>query len=109
MKYLLTISYDGSKFNGFQRQKNVKNIQGEIEKKLSDFFGKELVIKGAGRTDRGVHAICQKAHFETNKKINGLKKYLNKELEDIKIKKITKVSDNFHARHSVTFKDTYIK
>ena len=104
MKYLLTISYDGSKFNGFQRQNNVRNIQGEIENSLSDFFNEKVVIKGAGRTDRGVHATSQKAHFVTNNRIKGLKSYLNKNLQDIKIKKIEKVNNDFHARHNVISK-----
>lgn len=101
MRYLISFSYDGSKFNGFQRQKNVRNVQGEIENALSTFYLEKIVIKGAGRTDKGVHAYNQKAHFDIDSDIKGLKKYLNKYLNDIKIKSIKNVDDNFHARHSV--------
>ena len=101
MKYMMVISYDGSKFHGFQRQKDVRNVQGYIEKVLSEILNEDIVVKGAGRTDRGVHAKYQVVHFETNNKINNFKKLLNKQLVDLKVKKIKKVSNDFHARHSV--------
>jgi len=104
MKYMMVISYDGSKFYGFQRQNNVRNVQGYLENSLSDYFNENIIIKGAGRTDRGVHAKYQVVHFETNKSINKLKSKLNKKLVDLKIKKIKKVNDDFHARHSVKSK-----
>lgn len=104
MKYLISLKYDGSKFNGFQRQKNVRNVQKELENSLSNFYKEAVLIKGAGRTDRGVHANDQKAHFETNRNIKGLKKYLNSNLVDIKIKSIKKVGEDFHARFSVKSK-----
>ncbi|MBE6156706.1 MAG: tRNA pseudouridine(38-40) synthase TruA [Firmicutes bacterium] len=101
MKYMMVIKYDGSKFYGFQRQKNVRNVQGYLEEEISNALGEKVLIKGAGRTDRGVHAYCQVIHFETIKKIKGLKKILNKRLVDLKVKKIKKASNIFHARHSV--------
>ena len=107
MKYMMVLSYDGSKFYGFQRQKNVRNVQGEIEKYLKLVLNEEILVKGAGRTDRGVHAKYQVLHFETDKNIKKLKRKLNKLLSDIKVKQIKKVDNNFHARHSVKMK-TYI-
>lgn len=107
MRYMIVFKYDGSKFHGFQRQNNVRNVQGELESSLSLILNESICIKGAGRTDRGVHANYQVAHFDTEKNINKLKKKLNYILNDIKILKIKKVSDNFHARHSVKNK-TYI-
>jgi len=101
MKYMMVISYDGHKFHGFQRQKDVRNVQGYLESILSKILKEDVVIKGAGRTDRGVHANYQVVHFITNKEITGLKSKLNKVLEDIKVKKIKRVNDEFHARHSV--------
>ena len=103
MKYKLVFSYDGTRFHGFQRQKNVKNVQTTIESVLSFILKEQIVIKGSGRTDAGVHALSQCAHFETSKKISfGFKKKLNDYFEDeIVIKKITKVNDKFHARFSV--------
>ena len=56
MKIMLVISYDGSKFKGFQRQNNVRCVQGELEKVLSKIYNDKIFVKGAGRTDRGVHA-----------------------------------------------------
>ena len=107
MRYLMVISYDGSKFHGFQRQKNVRNVQGYLENILSKILNEQIIIKGAGRTDAFVHAKYQVAHFDTNKNIKNLKNNLNKELKDIKILKIKKVSNDFHARHSVKNK-TYL-
>ena len=107
MKVMLVISYDGSKFHGFQRQNNVRNVQSEVEDALTKFFGEETLVKGAGRTDARVHAKYQVVHFETDKDIKGLKRYLKDNLEDIKVKKIQKVNDDFHARHSVKDK-TYL-
>ncbi len=107
MKYLMIISYDGSKFHGFQRQKNVRNVQGYLEEVLSKILNEEIVIKGSGRTDAGVHASNQAVHFETSKDISSLKRKLNQELKDIKVKKIILVPNDFHARHSVKEK-TYL-
>ena len=107
MKYMAILSYDGSKFKGFQRQNNVRNVQGEIEQTLSKILEEEIVVKGAGRTDALVHARYQVIHFETTKKINGLRKLANKNLKDIKIRKIKKVQSDFHARHSALSK-TYL-
>ncbi len=100
MKLLLKFSYDGSKFYGFQRQKKERSVQKDIEEALSKIYNEDIVIKGAGRTDRGVHAINQYAHYDVKKDIKGLKSMLNKLLSDIKIKKVSIVSDDFHARYS---------
>ena len=107
MKVMLTLSYDGSKFYGFQRQKTLRNVQGELESALSDILNEEIIVKGAGRTDAKVHANGQVVHFETTKNIHNLKKRLNTKLKDVKIKKVRVVSDEFHARHSVLNK-TYL-
>lgn len=101
MRIMLVIAYDGSLFKGFQRQKNVRNVQGELEKTLSMIYDENIIIKGAGRTDRGVHAKYQVVHYDTNKKIPYLKDRLNKELKDIEVKKVKKVSNDFHARFNV--------
>ena len=109
MRYLMIFGYDGSKFNGFQRQKDVKNVQGTIEKILSQILNDKIVIKGSGRTDAGVHAINQCAHFDYSKiSTHKLKKQLNEEFnEEIIINKIKKVNNNFHARFSVKYKEYY--
>ena len=107
MKYMMILSYDGSKFHGFQRQKDVRNVQGYLEEKLSKYLAEKVVVKGAGRTDRGVHARYQVVHFQTDKDIKGIKYKLNKELKDVRIRKIKQVNELFHARYSVKSK-TYL-
>ena len=101
MRYLVSISYDGSLFYGFERQKNKRTIQGEIEKVLTKINKEPVEIKGAGRTDRGVHAYDQKAHFDIKQNISNerLLKAINSRLPgDIRINKICNVTDDFHAR-----------
>ena len=112
MRYLMIFSYDGSNFSGYQIQKNKKTVQGEIEKALFKINGNKIVkIHASGRTDRGVHAVNQKAHFDfkecnPTKLINSLNKILS---DDIYIKDIKKVSDDFHARFNVLKKEYIYK
>ena len=103
MRYLMEISYDGSKYYGFQRQKDLPSVQKDIESCLSKYLRTDIKIKGAGRTDSGVHANGQRAHFDTDKRIdiNCLKKYLNHNLDGTKVKRIDLVSDDVHSRFSV--------
>ena len=101
MRYLISISYDGSNFYGFERQKNKRTVQGEIEKVLTKINKNKVEIKGAGRTDRGVHAYDQKAHFDLKQDIplERLLKAINSRLpSDIRINNITNVDELFHAR-----------
>ena len=103
MRYLIKFSYDGTKFHGFQRQNDVKNVQGTLENVLSKVLGANILIKGSGRTDAGVHAIMQCAHFDYEGKINNsdidkINILLNNE---IVINKICNVKNDFHARHDV--------
>ena len=112
MKYLLYISYDGSKFNGYAKQVNKKTVQGEIEKLLSIRFNMDIKIVGSGRTDKGVHAYNQTCHFEAPKEVSmeKLKKYLNDNLNgEIYVKKIEEVNDGFHARYDVKMKQYLYK
>lgn len=103
MRYLLRFSYGGTKFYGFQRQKDVKSVQGTLENALSTYFQEEIKIKGSGRTDAGVHAIGQTAHFDVNKKITKKDiRQLNIILKkDIVIKSFKLVPNDFHARFLV--------
>lgn len=111
MRYFLRISYDGSKFYGFQRQNTERSVQSEIENELSSLFNEPIKIKGAGRTDRGVHAKGQCLHFDSLKEIDStkIKKELNHNLINISVKECRIVSDNFHARFSVKKKHYYYK
>lgn len=113
MRYFMTFSYDGSKYKGYQKQPKMKTIQGEIEKALKKInSNQEISIHASGRTDAGVHAYNQKAHFDMDKDIDlwKIKGSLNSLLpEDIYIKKVEHVSDEFHARFSVTGKEYLYK
>lgn len=105
MKYLITFSYDGSKYYGYQKQPSKKTIQKEIEDVLFQLnSNKEVIISASGRTDSGVHALNQKAHFVLNNNFDPekLKYTMNKMLSSsIYIKKIELVNDDFHARFDV--------
>ena len=104
-RYQILIEYVGSNFRGWQVQKKSKTIQGLIQEKISKLLKQKILIFGSGRTDTGVHAIEQSAHFDCNNKIQNLGKFiksinhfLNK--EGVTILKIKKKSNNFHARFS---------
>lgn len=112
MRYLITFSYDGSKYYGYQKQKNIKTVQDELERALSLINNKVVIVSASGRTDAGVHAINQCAHFDLDIKItpDKLKKALNSLLDgDIYIKDIKEVSSEFHARFNVKKKEYIYK
>ena len=103
--YLIKIEYDGSKFVGWQYQKNGKSIQEKIEKALFKFLKKKIRVIGAGRTDKGVHAFGQHANFKVLKKIENIKSFLNSinhflRNDLISIISIKKMNINFHSRYS---------
>ena len=60
----LTLEYDGTRYSGWQQQANARTVAGELNKAADDFFGRQIEIGGAGRTDAGVHAIAQVAHIK---------------------------------------------
>lgn len=109
----MTVSYDGSKYSGYQKQPRVKTIQGEIEKVLKKLTGnKKAEIFASGRTDAKVHAISQKAHFDFDTKMTpkNIKDALNSMLpDDIYVKSVEEVSDTFHARYNVKAKEYIYK
>ena len=113
MKFFITFSYDGSSFNGYQKQPSKRTVQGEMEKVLKQINdNKKVDITASGRTDAGVHAIHQKAHFSLNIDINTdkLKKALNSLLpKDIYVKQVENVSEEFHARFSAIGKEYIYK
>lgn len=112
MRYLMTFSYDGSKYYGYQKQKDKKTVQQNLEENLTKINNETTHISSSGRTDRGVHALNQKAHFNLKKEIdvNILKNSLNKMInKDIYIKDIIKVEDEFHARYNVLEKEYIYK
>lgn len=106
--FKLTIEYDGSRYNGWQRQGNTQNtIQAKIEHVLSQMTGIKEEIIGSSRTDAGVHALNQIANFKTNisLKPDEIRNYCNKYLpEDIIIKNVEEVAERFHARYNTKSK-----
>jgi tRNA pseudouridine38-40 synthase len=107
----MTISYDGSKYKGWQKQKGIDiTIQGKIETVLSKMTGEEIQVVGCGRTDSGVHAENYIANFQTISEfsIDEILDYLYEYLpEDIVVKSMKDTTERFHARYNVKTK-TYV-
>ncbi len=108
----MTLSYDGTNFSGWQSQDGLRCVQSEVEKALSEFYGEKIDIHGSGRTDAGVHAVAQVAHFDApvknNFQISKLPHAINPLLPlDVKIVYAKQVDSSFHARYSVKQK-TYV-
>jgi tRNA pseudouridine38-40 synthase len=105
VRYQLLIEYVGTNFRGWQIQKKGSTIQGLIQDKLSKLLKEKIIINGSGRTDTGVHAIEQSAHFDTKNEIKDLTKFLNSinyflNNKGIAIINIKKRSNKFHSRFS---------
>ena len=102
MNYRLDIQYDGTRYGGWQKQKDTDNtIQGKIEEVLTRMTGEPVAIHGAGRTDAGVHAKGQVANaiFTTEKNCEEICDYLNRYLpEDIEILRVSQAAQRFHSR-----------
>lgn len=99
----LTVSYDGTAYVGWQRQKNGVSVQEVIEKALRKIAGERVRLIGAGRTDSGVHASGQVANFRTNSRLapERIKRALNSRLpEDIAVSAADEVGPDFHAQFS---------
>lgn len=109
-RILLTISYNGHEYSGWQKQKEERTVQGEIEQAFLKTTGQEIEIFGSGRTDAGVHAFAQTAHFDLESPIpvEKIADILNGALPpDIRITKAEEVAPDFHARFSIK-KKTYV-
>ena len=110
MKIVLEITYDGANFSGWQKQPQKRTIQSEIESAIKKVLGFPVEIFASGRTDAGVHAICQVAHFETEQKISlkTLASSINAFLpEEIRILSCREADMDFDARFSCK-KKTYV-
>lgn len=104
MNILLNVCYDGTKYFGWQKQKEFITIQQRLEEAISRLLKREILVRGASRTDTGVHALAQKALFnaDTNIPMNKLPYALNTFLpNDIVITKAEIVDDEFHPQYSV--------
>ena len=104
-RYQVLIEYEGTNFRGWQIQKKGNTVQKLVQTKISKILKEKINLIGSGRTDTGVHALEQSAHFDCEKKINNCEKFiksanffLNNKL--ISIIKLKKKKLNFHARYS---------
>src|SRR4051812_18812161 len=102
-RFKLLIEYAGTRYSGWQIQKNARTVQGEIDRAIREVSRRrEFELYGSGRTDAGVHALAQVAHLElyTTLPPESLRRKLNDELpSDIHVRNIDKVPHRFHARH----------
>ena len=102
-RFKLTIEYAGTRYSGWQIQKNAKTIQGEIDRAVRSATGRnDFELYGSGRTDAGVHARAQVAHLDVSTPLaaDALRQRINDELPaDINILDATRVPHRFHARH----------
>lgn len=105
VRYKAIIAYDGTNFNGFQKQPNGRTVQEEVEKTLQKMAnGKEITVFGSGRTDAGVHAIGQVIHFDypEERPLERMRFALDTQSpEDIAVRQVEIVSEEFHARYLV--------
>jgi tRNA pseudouridine38-40 synthase len=103
MRLKLTIEYAGTRYSGWQIQKNAKTIQGEIDRAIRAALGvRQFELYGSGRTDAGVHALAQVAHLDADLTLTSdvVRRRLNDELpSDICVLKVEPVRHRFHARH----------
>lgn len=110
MRYKITVQYIGTAYSGWQSQKNGVSVQDVLQDALSRVFGEPIKVTGSGRTDEGVHALAQVAHFDTTKEIRpynlcrGVNVFLP---SDIAVTDASVVSDEFNARKSAKQK-TYV-
>ena len=104
MKVRLLLSYEGTNFLGWQRQKTGRTVQNELEKTLQSLFQQKIRVTASGRTDRGVHALGQVTHFEIPEKkmksINLIKALNHLSPPDIAVMEAWKAPEDFHARFS---------
>ena len=101
-RYKIKIEYDGTLFVGWQFQKNGQSVQEVLQKAIFNFSKEKVIVTGAGRTDSGVHALGQVAHFDLKKKIKrkNLLPAINQSIGDkpVTVLKINKTNKKFHAR-----------
>ena len=103
-RFKLTLEYDGAGFVGWQRQENGPSVQAALEHAIADFCGERVTVHGAGRTDAGVHALGQVAHFDIQKTTDAdtVRDALNAHLrpDAVVVLAAQAVDDDFHARFS---------
>ena len=112
ISFKILLEYDGTRYSGWQEQKNARTILGEIHKAAREVFGQEVELQGAGRTDAGVHALGQVMHVKLASRVKHnpetIKRRLNDLLPaDITILDVAEAQRSFHARHDARSR-TYV-
>ena len=107
MRYFINLSYDGTRYHGWQIQPNGDSVQQRLQEALSTLLRRPIEVVGAGRTDTGVHARMMVAHFDIpspyNGEMEGIPYKLNRLLpQDIAVQEVKQVADDLHARFSAT-------
>jgi tRNA pseudouridine38-40 synthase len=101
--YRLTVEYEGTRYRGWQEQKNARTVAGELRRALETVVGEKVELGGSGRTDAGVHALAQVAHLKTRRHVRPAE--LAREVEehlpaDIHVLAVEPALERFHARHA---------
>ena len=105
--FKMIVEYDGTAYCGWQRQENGLTIQQVLEEAIKLITGQKIAVIGSGRTDAGVHALNQVAHFKSNSRLplNNIYRGMNSVLPpDIVVKEMEEVAGEFHAQHDVKSK-----
>jgi tRNA pseudouridine38-40 synthase len=102
--FKITVEYDGTRYSGWQEQKNARTVMGEIRKAAKEIFHDDFEMQGAGRTDAGVHALAQVMHLKTVSEVRHTPETIRRRLNDllpadIVILRVERAARNFHARH----------
>lgn len=103
--YRLTVEYEGTRYRGWQEQKNARTVAGELRKAIEAAVGERVELGGSGRTDAGVHAIGQVAHLKTRRHVRAaeLARAVEETLPaDIHLREVAPALERFHARHAAT-------
>src|SRR5260370_1514631 len=102
--FKITLEYDGTRYSGWQEQKNARTVMGEIRKAAQQIFKGKFEMQGAGRTDAGVHALGQVMHIKAASEVRHTPETIRSRLNDllpadIAILNVERAPQNFHARH----------
>ena len=105
MRYKAVVSYDGSRFSGWQVQSDRPSVQQTLQQAISKIADQPVKITGSGRTDAGVHAYGQVFHFDLDKTYKDLRTAINSQLpSSVYIRSLEEVADDFHSRYDVCWK-----
>lgn len=101
--YRLTVEYEGTRYRGWQEQKNARTVAGELKRAIEAAVGEKVELGGSGRTDAGVHALAQVAHLKSQSRIrtDDLRRQVDEALPaDIHLLAVEPAGERFHARHA---------